>query len=68
MDLIKSANGKTLAIKIRVSDYREEIRTPSGSLMGFYSPKEGPEGKTHDASGRVIGQGDQLARFIPEDE
>jgi hypothetical protein len=67
MDLVKSANGKTLAIKIRVSDYREEIRGASGSLLGYFSPKEGPEGKTHDASGRVIGQGDQLARFIPDE-
>lgn len=68
MELVKSANGKVLAVKVRVSDYREEIRRPSGSLMGFFSPKEGPEGKTHDASGRVVGQGDQLARFIPNED
>lgn len=67
MELVRAANGKTLAIKIRVSDYRQEIRRPNGALLGFFLPKDGPEGKTLDASGRVVGQGDQLARFIPDE-
>ncbi len=51
-----------------VSDYRKEIRWRNNALLGYYNPEEGPEGKTHDSSGRVIGSGDQRGRFISDDE
>jgi hypothetical protein len=33
--------------------------------LGYFNPKEGPEGKTHVSNGRVIGSGDQRQRLIP---
>lgn len=68
MEPITDASGKVLAYENDVSEYRKEIRSRSNALLGFFSPKEGPDGKTHDASGRVIGHGDQRGRFIPNDE
>lgn len=47
-----------------MSDYRQEIRDRSNALLAYFNPKEGPDGKTHDRSGRVVGSGDQRARFI----
>lgn len=67
MKPIKSANGKTLGFENKVSDYRVEIRSSSNALLGFFNPEEGPEGKTHDASGRVIGFGDQRTRLLSDE-
>lgn len=68
MKPIKSANGKTLGFENKTSDYRIEIRSSSNALLGFFNPKEGPEGKTHDASGRVIGFGDQRTRLLSDEQ
>jgi hypothetical protein len=58
--------GKVLAYQNDVSPYRKEIRSRSNALLGHFNPHEGPEGKTHDRSGRVIGNGDQRGRFITD--
>jgi len=67
MKPILNASGKVLAYENDVSEYRREIRSRNNALRAFYSPKEGPNGKTHDASGRVIGHGDQRGRFIRDE-
>jgi hypothetical protein len=67
MKPIKDASGKVIAYENDVSSYRQEIRSRSNSLLGWHNSKEGPEGKTHDRSGRVIGSGDQRGRLIPDE-
>lgn len=64
---ILDASGKVLAYENDVSEYRKEIRSRNNTLRAFFSPNEGPNGKTHDASGRVIGHGDQRGRFIRDE-
>jgi hypothetical protein len=66
MKLITNASGKTIAYENDVSPYRQEIRSPNGALLGYFNPKEGPGGKTHDRSGRVVSNsGDIRASLIP---
>lgn len=68
MKIIKSANGETIGYENDVSGYRKEIRSRSNALLGYFNPEEGPEGKTHDASGRVIGFGDQRTRLLSDEK
>ena len=65
---IKDRAGKTLAVTNHESPYRKTIRSRSGALLATFNPEDGPEGRTFDRSGRVVGSGDQRARFIPDDE
>ena len=64
MKIITNQSGKVIALENDVSPYRKEIRSCSNALLGYFNPLEGPNGKTHDCSGRVIGDGDQRGRFI----
>ena len=66
--LIKDRAGKTLAQTSDVSEYRKELRSRSGALLATFNPEDGPEGRTFDRSGRVVGSGDLRGRFIPGDE
>ena len=68
MKTITDQSGKVLAYENDVSPYRQEIRSRSNALLGYFNPHEGPDGHTHDHSGRVIGNGDQRGRFIRDDE
>lgn len=67
MKLITDRAGKLLAYENDVSEYRKEIRSRSNGLLAYFNPKAGPGGKTFDRSGRLIGSGDQRARFIPDE-
>jgi hypothetical protein len=66
MKPITNASGKVLGYENDVSDYRKEIRSRNNALLGHFNPKEGPGGKTHDRTGRMIGSGDQRGRLIPD--
>jgi hypothetical protein len=66
MKPITDRSGKVTAYENNVSEYRKEIRSRSNGLLAYHNPKDGPEGKTFDRSGRLIGSGDQRARFIPD--
>jgi hypothetical protein len=59
--------GKVLSYRNDVSPYRHEIRDRSNRLRGHFNPKDGPDGKTFDRSGRLIGSGDQTGRFISDE-
>jgi hypothetical protein len=49
-----------------VNDYRREIRSRSNGLLGWFNPKEGPSGKTHDRTGNATcNNGDIRAKLIP---
>ena len=65
MKPIIDRSGRVIGYENDVSDYRKEIRSKSNSLLGWYNPEDGPEGKTFDRSGRMIGFGDQRGRLIP---
>jgi hypothetical protein len=67
MKPIKLANGTVVGYENDVSGYRKEIRSRSNALLGYYNPEEGPEGKTHDSSGRVVGFGDQRTRLLSDE-
>ena len=67
MKPILNASGAVIGYENDVSQYRKEIRSRDNALLGYFNPKEGPEGKTHLSNGRVIGGGDQRALFIPND-
>jgi len=67
MEPMKDRAGKTLAYTNDVSQYRKEIRSRSGALRATFNPEDGPEGRTFDRSGRVVGSGDQRGRFISGD-
>lgn len=68
MKPITDRAGKVLSYQNDVSPYRQEIRDRSGGLRAYFNPKAGPDGMTFDRSGRVIGSGDQRARFIQGDK
>jgi hypothetical protein len=65
MKPITDRSGKVIAYENDVSEYRKEIRSCSNGLLAYHNPKDGLEGKTFDRSGRLVGNGDQRARFIP---
>lgn len=67
MKPIHNASGAVIGYENDISDYRKEIRSRSNSLLGFYNPKDGPQGKTFTATGRCIGHGDQRMRLLPMD-
>ena len=65
-EIIKHSSGKTIAYQQHVSDYRETITDPAGSLLGWYNPETD---KTHDRTGNVISNsGDVRASLIPPAE
>ena len=64
MKPILDASGAVIGYENEVNEYRKEIRSRGNALLGYFNPKEGPNGKTHDRSGRFIGSGDQRGRFI----
>ena len=65
-EIIKDASGKTIAYQQHVSDYRETITDPAGSLLGWYDPQTR---KTHNRSGSVVSNsGDTRASLIPPAE
>lgn len=68
MKPITDRAGKVLSYQNDVSPQRQEIRDRSGGLRAYHNPKDGPEGKTFDRSGRVVGSGDQRGRFIEDGE
>jgi len=60
---IIDASGAVIGYENDVSEYRQEIRDRSNSLLGWYNPKLG---KTFDRSGNVVGNsGDIRASLIP---
>ena len=67
MKPIKDGGGKVIGYENDTSEYRQEIRDRSNGLLGHFNPKDGPEGKTFNRSGRVIGSGDQRGRLIPNE-
>jgi hypothetical protein len=58
---IRDSRGKLLGKIKELSSGKREARNASGRLCGTYDPKNDV---TRDASGRLIGKGDQLARLI----
>ena len=64
MKPILDASGAVVGYENDVSEYRKEIRSRDNALLGYFNPKEGPDGKTHVSSGRVVGSGDQRQRLI----
>jgi hypothetical protein len=51
----------------RARRYRKEVRDRSNGLLAHFNPKDGPQGKTFDRSGGLVGQGDQRGRFIQDE-
>jgi len=64
MKPIIDGSGAVIGYENDVSEYRQEVRDRSNSLLGWYNPKLG---KTFDRSGRVISNsGDVRASLFPK--
>jgi hypothetical protein len=66
MKPITDRANRVLAYTNDISPYRNQIVSRTGAVLATFNPKDGPDGRTFDRSGRVIGSGDQRGRFIPE--
>lgn len=67
MKTITDPAGRVLAFEHDVNESRKEIRSRSNGLLAYFNPKIGPEGMTFDRSGKLVGSGDQRARFIRDE-
>jgi len=56
--------GKVLAYENKVSEYRKELRSRDNALLASFNPKLS---QTFDRSGKLIGRGNQRARFIRDE-
>jgi hypothetical protein len=67
MTPITDRSGRVIAYENDVSEYRKEIRDRSNGHLAHFNPKDGPQGKTFDRSGRLVDNGDQRARLIRDE-
>jgi hypothetical protein len=67
MTPITDRSGRVVAYENDVSEYRKEIRDRSNGLLAHFNPKDGPQGRTFDRTGRLVGNGDQRTRFIRDE-
>ncbi len=60
---LKDRNGRPIGKLSTTLDGKQELKSSAGKPLGKYNPKTN---QTHDASGRLVGNGNLLAALITD--